>query len=55
MYLISAVNSRTSGKIPFFNNIIVIIIIIIIIVSGHFMEPEGSIPDSQELSTCPYP
>jgi hypothetical protein len=25
------------------------------IVSQHFMEPEGSIPNSQELSTCPYP
>jgi hypothetical protein len=25
------------------------------IVSQHFMEPEGSIPDSQELSTCSYP
>jgi hypothetical protein len=24
-------------------------------VSQHFMEPEGSIPDSQELSTCSYP
>jgi hypothetical protein len=24
------------------------------IVSQHFMEPEGSIPNSQELSTCPY-
>jgi hypothetical protein len=25
------------------------------IVSQHFMEPEGSIPNSQELFTCPYP
>jgi hypothetical protein len=25
------------------------------IVSQHFMEPEGSIPNSQELSTCCYP
>jgi hypothetical protein len=25
------------------------------IVSQHFMELEGSIPNSQELSTCPYP
>jgi hypothetical protein len=25
------------------------------IVSEHFMEPEGSIPNSQELSTCSYP
>jgi hypothetical protein len=25
------------------------------IVSQHFMEPEGSIPNSQEPSTCPYP
>jgi hypothetical protein len=25
------------------------------IVSQHFMEPEGSTPNSQELSTCPYP
>jgi hypothetical protein len=25
------------------------------IVSQDFMEPEGSIPNSQELSTCPYP
>jgi hypothetical protein len=25
------------------------------IVSQQFMEPEGSIPNSQELSTCPYP
>jgi hypothetical protein len=25
------------------------------IVSQHFMEPEGSIPISQELSTCSYP
>jgi hypothetical protein len=25
------------------------------IVSQHFMEPEGSIPDSQELSTYSYP
>jgi hypothetical protein len=25
------------------------------IVSQHFMEPEGSLPHSQELSTCPYP
>jgi hypothetical protein len=25
------------------------------IVSQHFMEPEGSIPNSQELSTCLYP
>jgi hypothetical protein len=25
------------------------------IVSQHFAEPEGSIPNSQELSTCPYP
>jgi hypothetical protein len=24
------------------------------IVSQHFMEPEGSIPNSQELSTCSY-
>jgi hypothetical protein len=24
-------------------------------VSQHFMEPEGSIPNSQKLSTCPYP
>jgi hypothetical protein len=24
------------------------------IVSQHFMEPEGSIPKSQELSTCSY-
>jgi hypothetical protein len=23
--------------------------------SQHFMEPEGPIPNSQELSTCPYP
>jgi hypothetical protein len=23
-------------------------------VSQSFMEPEGSIPNSQELSTCPY-
>jgi hypothetical protein len=26
-----------------------------LIVSRHFMEPEGSIPNSQELSTCSYP
>jgi hypothetical protein len=25
------------------------------IVSQHFMEPEGSVPNSQELSTCFYP
>jgi hypothetical protein len=25
------------------------------IVSQHFMEPVGSIPNSQELSTCPHP
>jgi hypothetical protein len=25
------------------------------IVSQHFIEPEGSIPNSQELSTCSYP
>jgi hypothetical protein len=25
------------------------------IVSQHFMESEGSIPNSQELSTCSYP
>jgi hypothetical protein len=25
------------------------------IVSQHFMELEGSVPNSQELSTCPYP
>jgi hypothetical protein len=25
------------------------------IVSKHFMELEGSIPNSQELSTCSYP
>jgi hypothetical protein len=25
------------------------------IVSEHFMEPEGSIPNPQELSTCSYP
>jgi hypothetical protein len=25
------------------------------IVSQHFMELEGSIPNSQELSTCSYP
>jgi hypothetical protein len=25
------------------------------IVSQHFMEPEGSIPNSQKLSTCSYP
>jgi hypothetical protein len=25
------------------------------VVSQHFMEPEGSLPQSQELSTCPYP
>jgi hypothetical protein len=25
------------------------------IVSQHFMEPVGSIPNSQELSTCSYP
>jgi hypothetical protein len=25
------------------------------IVSQHFMEPKGSIPHSQELSTCSYP
>jgi hypothetical protein len=24
------------------------------IVSQHFMEPEGSIPNSQQLSTCSY-
>jgi hypothetical protein len=24
-------------------------------VSQHFMEREGSIPNSQELSICPYP
>jgi hypothetical protein len=24
-------------------------------VSQHFTKPEGSIPNSQELSTCPYP
>jgi hypothetical protein len=24
-------------------------------VSQHFMEPEGSIPNSQQLSTCSYP
>jgi hypothetical protein len=24
-------------------------------VSQHFTEPEGSIPNSQELSTCSYP
>jgi hypothetical protein len=23
--------------------------------SQHFMEPEGSLPHSQELSNCPYP
>jgi len=23
--------------------------------SRHFMEPEGSLPYSQELATCPYP
>jgi hypothetical protein len=23
--------------------------------SQHFMEPEGSLPSSQELSTCTYP
>jgi hypothetical protein len=23
--------------------------------SQHFMEPEGSLPRSQELSTCTYP
>jgi hypothetical protein len=26
-----------------------------LIVSQHFMEPEGSIPNSQELSTCSHP
>jgi hypothetical protein len=25
------------------------------IVSQHFMEPEGSLPNSQQLSTCYYP
>jgi hypothetical protein len=25
------------------------------IVSQHFIEPEGSVPNSQELSACPYP
>jgi hypothetical protein len=25
------------------------------IASQHFMEPEGSVPKSQELSTCSYP
>jgi hypothetical protein len=25
------------------------------IVSQHIMEPEGSVPNSQELSTCSYP
>jgi hypothetical protein len=25
------------------------------IVSQHFMKPEGSVPNSQELSTCSYP
>jgi hypothetical protein len=25
------------------------------LVSQHFMRPEGSIPNSQELSTCSYP
>jgi hypothetical protein len=25
------------------------------IVSQYFIEPEGSIPNSQELSTCSYP
>jgi hypothetical protein len=25
------------------------------IVSQHFVEPEGSMPNSQELSTCSYP
>jgi hypothetical protein len=25
------------------------------IVSQYFMEPEGSIPNSQQLSTCSYP
>jgi hypothetical protein len=25
------------------------------IVSQHFMEPEGSIPNSQDLSACSYP
>jgi hypothetical protein len=25
------------------------------IVSQKFMEPEGSVPNSQELSTCSYP
>jgi hypothetical protein len=25
------------------------------IVPQHFMEPEGSLPHSQELTTCPYP
>jgi hypothetical protein len=24
-------------------------------VSQHFMKPEGLMPNSQELSTCPYP
>jgi hypothetical protein len=24
------------------------------IVSQHFMEPEGSVPNSQELSACSY-
>jgi hypothetical protein len=24
-------------------------------VSQHFMEPQGSIPNSQQLSTCSYP
>jgi hypothetical protein len=26
-----------------------------LILSQHFMEPEGSPPNSQNLSTCPYP
>jgi hypothetical protein len=26
-----------------------------LIVSQHFMEPKDSLPNSQELSTCPYP
>jgi hypothetical protein len=28
---------------------------LVVSVSQHFMEPEGSIPNSQELSTCSYP
>jgi hypothetical protein len=24
-------------------------------ITQHFMEPEGSLPSSQELSTCTYP